>query len=97
MAKYGIFEPNSTIVPTFWSATLLEDLKKELVFGSLTNAQYIGEVKYGQTLKIFNVSGVTITDYSPLTGFGDEWTPDRAKAEEVTTLTIDMQRHFSSS
>lgn len=94
MAEKGIFESGSTIVPTFWSATLLEDLKKELVFGSLTNAQYIGEVKYGQTLKIFNVSGVTITDYSPLTGFGDTWTPSRAKAEEVTTLTIDNAKAF---
>ncbi len=94
MAEYGIFESGSTIVPTFWSATLLEDLKKELVFGSLTNAQYIGEVKYGQTLKIFNVSGVTITDYSPLTGFGETWTPSRAKAEEVTTLTIDNAKAF---
>ena len=94
MAGKGIFESGSTIVPTFWSATLLEDLKKELVFGSLTNAQYIGEVKYGQTLKIFNVSGVAITDYSPLTGFGDTWTPSRAKAEEVTTLTIDNAKAF---
>jgi len=94
MAEYGIFESGSTIVPTFWSATLLEDLKKELVFGSLTNAQYIGEVKYGQTLKIFNVSGVAITDYSPLTGFGDTWTPSRAEAEEVTTLTIDKAKAF---
>jgi len=82
------------IVPTFWSATLLEDLKKELVFGSLTNAQYIGEVKYGQTLKIFNVSGVTITNYSPVDGFGNAWTPSRAKAEEVTTLTIDNAKAF---
>lgn len=94
MAEKGIFESGSTIVPTFWSATLLEDLKKELVFGSLTNTQYIGEVKYGQTLKIFNVSGVTITDYSPVTGFGDTWTPSRAKAEEVTTLTIDNAKAF---
>jgi len=94
MAEKGIFEFGSTIVPTFWSATLLEDLKKELVFGSLTNAQYIGEVKYGQTLKIFNVSGVAITNYSPVDGFGNAWTPSRAKAEEVTTLTIDNAKAF---
>ena len=83
-----------TIVPSFWSATLLEDLKKELVFGSLTNAQYIGEVKYGQTLKIFNVSGVTITNYDPVDGFGASWTPSRAEAKEVTTLTIDNAKAF---
>jgi len=83
-----------TIVPTFWSATLLEDLKKELVFGSLTNSQYIGEVRYGQSVKVFNVSGADITDYNPVDGFGTEWTPSRATAQQVTTLTIDQAKAF---
>jgi len=85
---------NAGIIPTYWSATLLEDLRKELVFGSLTNSQYIGQVKYGQTLKIFSVSDVRITDYSPVDGFGTNWEPDRAKAEEVTTLTINNAKAF---
>jgi len=91
---YKIFANDSTIIPTFWSATLLEDLKKELVFGSLTNSQYIGQVKYGQTLKIFSVSDVRITDYSPVTGFGDTWEPDRAYSKEAATLTIDNAKAF---
>jgi len=90
----GIFASGSSIIPTFWSATLLEDLKKELVFGSLTNSQYIGQVKYGQTLKIFSVSDVRITDYSPVTGFGDTWEPDRAYSKEAATLTIDNAKAF---
>ena len=94
MAEKGIFESGSTIVPTFWSATLLEDLKKELVFGSLTNSQYIGQVKYGQTLKIFSVSDVRITDYTPLDGFGTNWEPDRAYSKEAATLTIDKAKAF---
>jgi len=102
MAKYetdrnnykSVFETSSTIIPTYWSSVLLEDLKKELVFGSLTNAQYIGEVKYGQTLKVFSVSDVRITDYSPLTGFPTGWTPDRAYAKEEMTLTIDQVKAF---
>jgi len=102
MAKYetdrnnykSVFETGSTIIPTYWSSVLLEDLKKELVFGSLTNAQYIGEVKYGQTLKVFSVSDVRITDYSPLTGFPTGWTPDRAYAKEEMTLTIDQVKAF---
>jgi len=83
-----------TIVPSFWSATLLEDLKKELVFGSLTNSQYIGEVRYGQSVKVFNVSGADITDYDPVDGFGTRWTPSRATAQQVTTLTIDQAKAF---
>ena len=83
-----------TMVPSFWSATLLEDLKKELVFGSLTNSQYIGEVRYGQSVKVFNVSGAAITDYNPVDGFGTEWTPSRAAAQQVTTLTIDKAKAF---
>lgn len=102
MAKYqtdttnykSIFGTGSTIIPTYWSSVLLEDLKKELVFGSLTNAQYIGEVRYGQTLKVFSVSDVRITDYSPLTGFPTDWTPDRAYAKEEMTLTIDQVKAF---
>ena len=86
--------PGSAIIPTFWSTTLLEDLKKELVFGSLTNSQYIGQVKYGQTLKIFSVSDVRITDYTPLNGFGTNWEPDRAYAKEAATLTIDNAKAF---
>jgi len=89
----GIFASGSSIIPTFWSATLLEDLKKELVFGSLTNSQYIGQVKYGQTLKIFSVSDVRITDYSPENGFG-VGVPDRAYAKEALTLTIDNAKAF---
>jgi len=83
-----------TMVPSFWSATLLEDLKKELVFGSLTNSQYIGEVRYGQSVKVFNVSGAAITDYNPVDGFGTGWTPSRAAAQQVTTLTIDKAKAF---
>jgi len=91
---YQIFADGNTIIPTFWSATLLEDLKKELVFGSLTNSQYIGQVKYGQTLKIFSVSDVRITDYTPLDGFGTNWEPDRAYSKEAATLTIDNAKAF---
>jgi len=89
----GNIEPG-TIVPSFWSATLLEDLKKELVFGSLTNSQYIGEVRYGQSVKVFNVSGAAITDYDPVDGFGTGWNPSRAAAQQVTTLTIDQAKAF---
>ncbi len=88
----GNIEPG-TMVPNFWSATLLEDLKKELVFGSLTNSQYIGEVRYGQSVKVFNVSGAAITDYNPVDGFGTG-TPSRAAAQQVTTLTIDKAKAF---
>jgi len=90
----SVFGTGSTIIPTYWSSVLLEDLKKELVFGSLTNAQYIGEVKYRQTLKVFSVSDVRITDYSPDTGFPTNWTPDRAYAKEEMTLTIDQVKAF---
>jgi len=102
MAKYetdrnnykSVFGTGSTIIPTYWSSVLLEDLKKELVFGSLTNAQYIGEVRYKQTLKVFSVSDVRITNDSPIDGFPANWTPDRAYAKEEMTLTIDEAKAF---
>ena len=84
---------NAGIIPTYWSATLLEDLRKELVFGSLTNSEYIGNIKYGQTLKVFSVSDVKIVDYRPETGFGSG-VPDRAYAKEAATLTIDQAKAF---
>jgi len=96
----GIFAIDSSIIPTFWSATLLEDLKKELVFGSLTNSQFIGQIKYGQSLKIFSVSDVRITDYSPVDGFSPvtgpqgSWQPDRAYSKQAATLTIDNAKAF---
>ena len=84
----------STIIPTFWSSVLLEDLRKELVFGSLTNSQYIGQVRYRQTLKVFSVSDTKIADYSPDIGFPSGWEPDRARTKEEMTLTIDQAKAF---
>jgi len=98
---YSQIFPSNSIIPTFWSTTLLEDLKKELVFGSLTNSQFIGQIKYGQSLKIFSVSDVRITDYSPVGGFSpvtgsqaSPWEPDRAYSKEAATLTIDKAKAF---
>jgi hypothetical protein len=55
-----------TFKPEVWSAVLLASLKKRLVFGSLVNRDYEGEIAdYGDTVTINSVSRPTIGTYVP--------------------------------
>ncbi|SDZ00860.1 phage capsid protein [Thermoactinomyces sp. DSM 45892] len=52
-------------IPEIWSAQLLENLRKNLVYGSVVNTDYEGEItKYGDTVHIQNIGSINIFDYT---------------------------------
>ncbi len=81
-------------IPALWSAKILEYLDKELVFSSLFNTDYEGEIaEVGDTVHIGQISNVTVSDYDAGTGLGE--------AEDVNvwdyTLKIDQAKAFNIS
>lgn len=77
---------------TIWSTRLNESLKKNLVYGSVVNTDYEGEIKEkGQTVKILSVGGVTISDYDKATGMN---TPEEV-TDSSLELTINQAKSFN--
>lgn len=76
----------TNFIPTIWSARLLHNLQKSLVFGQtgVINRDYEGEIKaYGDTVKINGIGAVTIGDYTKNSNMGDP--------EELTDHTRSLQ------
>ena len=60
-------------IPVIFAATLLEELKNELVFGKVATKQYSGGIKEkGDRIKLKGYGGVTINDYDPDTALSYE-------------------------
>ncbi|MFK4345080.1 MULTISPECIES: P22 coat protein - protein 5 domain protein [unclassified Paenibacillus] len=79
-------------IPTIWSARLNESLKKNLVYGSVVNTDYEGEVKgQGSTVKINSIGAVTIGNYDKVAGIGN---PQELDATQKT-LVIDQAKYFN--
>lgn len=56
----------TTFIPKIWSARLLEKLNRKLVFGSLVNRNYEGEIlQYGDTVHINSLEDITVKAYTP--------------------------------
>lgn len=56
----------SSFVPEIWSASLLENLKKTLVYGGCANRDYEGDISQaGDTVHITSISRPTIRSYTP--------------------------------
>jgi hypothetical protein len=56
----------SQFVPEIWSASLLENLKKTLVYGGCANRDYEGDIaQAGDTVHITSISRPTIRSYTP--------------------------------
>jgi len=83
----------STFIPTIWEARLLAHLDKSLVYGNLCNRDYEGDIRNaGDTVKINQISDVTIKDYTKGTDIEIEnvdGTP--------TELVIDQNKYFAFS
>lgn len=84
----------TNFIPQIWSARLLENLRKNLVFGQtgVINRDYEGEIRaYGDTVKINSIGPVTVADYVKNT--------DIAAPETLTdaqrTLVIDQAKYFN--
>lgn len=81
-------------IPQIWSARLLINLQKNLVFGQsgIVNRDYEGEIKAaGDTVKISNIGPVTIGDYTKNTNIDDPET----LTDDQRTLLIDQSKYFN--
>lgn len=79
--------------PEVWSAQLLVELRKALVYGqpSVVNRDYEGEIaERGDTVHITGIGDPTISDYSP----GDTLTYEDV-SDAGTTLVVDQAKRFS--
>lgn len=78
--------------PTIWSAKILTNLHKKLVYGSVCNTDYEGEISaYGQVVKIHSIGAVTVVDY---TKNQDLAGPEVLSDNEVS-LTITESKAFN--
>lgn len=82
----------TNFIPTLWSASLLSNLNKNLVYANLVNRDYQGEItQFGDTVKINQFGGVTISSYDPATGLSAAEKPTSYQQ----TLTIDQAKSFN--
>lgn len=80
----------NNFIPTIWSARMLANLDKKLVFGNCVNREYEGEIKsQGDKVKVNRIGPVTIKDY---TGTLDE--PEELDSTQVE-LVIDQAKYFN--
>ena len=78
-------------IPKLWSARLLANLDKKLVFRNAVNTDYEGEItRFGDSVVINQMGAVTIKDYTGA---------DIAAPDDVTgatqTLLIDQAKYFN--
>ncbi|SDJ76347.1 P22 coat protein - protein 5 domain protein [Salimicrobium halophilum] len=79
-------------IPAIWSARLLDKLRKNLVFGTIVNTDYEGEIRnQGDTVKVNQIGSVTIGDYDKSTGTGD---PEELDSTQQN-LVIDQAKYFN--
>ncbi len=81
-------------IPTVWSARLLDNLRKALVYGQpgVVNRDYEGDISQaGDTVRINAIGAVTISDYSKNTDLG---TPE-ALQDAGTLLVINQAKSFN--
>lgn len=84
----------STFIPQIWSARLLENLRKEFVYGQpgVINRDYEGEIREaGNTVKIHSIGTVTVASYTKNTNMS---APEVLTDAELTLL-IDQQKYFN--
>jgi N4-gp56 family major capsid protein len=84
----------ANFIPAIWSANLLSNLNKDLVYGQpgVVNTEYEGEIKgAGDRVKINSIGRVTIGNYTKNTNIGDPET----LTDSQKTLVIDQQKFFN--
>ena len=82
----------SNFIPQIWSARLQEKLHGALVFGSLCNRNYEGEIRqWGDTVHINTINDITVKPYDPTVAIDD---PEELSGAD-TTLTIDHGAYYN--
>lgn len=80
-----------TFIPEVWSARLLENLDKNLVYANLLNRDYEGDIsQYGDTVHINSIGDIAVRAYSK----GNDITVDDVNMSEQT-LIIDQGDYFA--
>lgn len=85
----------NNFIPEFWSASILDTLKKQSVFLNLANRDYEGEIRGGgDTVRINELGDITISTYvkNSTTAITIQQLTD---AQQV--LVIDQQKYFAFS
>jgi N4-gp56 family major capsid protein len=83
----------NNFIPQVWSAALLQNLHKTLVYGQLgvINRLYEGQIRQqGDTVKITAIGPVSVSDYAKNTDIGGAETLSDAQ----TVLVVDRQKYF---
>jgi len=82
----------SNFIPQVWSARLQENLHKALVFGSLCNRNYEGDIRqWGDTVHINTINDITVKPYDPAVSIDD---PEQLSGTD-TTLTINHGAYYN--
>ena len=82
----------SGFIPTIWSGSLLNRLRKTQVFAAVANRNYEGEISaFGNTVKINQIGTINVSSYSENNTSITTQTLDEAQQE----LRIDQQKYFS--
>ena len=82
----------TNFVPEVWSAAILENLRANLVFGSLCNRDYEGDIREaGDTVHITGVNDITVKKYTR----GGTITVEDATDKDAGTLLIDQSDYFA--
>lgn len=82
----------TSFIPKVWSARLQESLHKALVFGSLCNRNYEGDIAHwGDTVHINNLADITVKTYTPNTDIDN---PEQLSGAD-TTLTINHGAYYN--
>ena len=82
----------SNFIPQLWSARLQEKLQHALVFGTLCNRNYEGDIRqWGDTVHINTINDITVKPYDPSVAIDD---PEELSGTD-TTLTIDHGAYYN--
>lgn len=82
----------TTFIPEVWSARLLENLKKNLVFANLANRNYEGEIQQmGDTVHIVAPTALTIRSYTK----GGTLTAEDATTGTAIDLVINKANYYN--
>lgn len=84
----------NNFIPTIWSARLLENLNRTMVYGQphIINRDYEGEISaLGDTVKINSIGRVAVGDYAKNSNMTDPET----LTDETRSLKIDQSKYFN--
>ncbi len=84
----------NSFIPEIWSARLLYNLNKTLVYGqqNVVNREYEGEIKAkGDTVRINSIGRVTVGDYAK----NNDMAAPETLTDAQTTLVIDQSKYFN--